>query len=290
MGVKKRTSWWIIVLMVLLSIGFVYPLYYVTILSFNDAFDSYRGGVYLYPRVPTLENYRIVLTNPLLLNSYMITIGRVLIMAAVVPCLCSLYAYALTQRRLIWRRFFGIYIIIPMYIQGGLIPFYFILLRLRLVDTFFVYLVPYMMVPFFILVFRSYFQSLPSSFREAGIIDGASEFGVFIRLIAPVSIPVFAVICLFTAVRDWNDWFVGQAFVTDSRLWPLQTILLQILRSQEMRYAGLSSDNIAQSQGRVTPESVRMTMIVVAVVPILMVYPFLQRYFIHGIMIGSVKE
>jgi putative aldouronate transport system permease protein len=290
MGLKKRTSPWITVFMVFLSILFVYPFYYILVLSFNEAYDSYRGGIYLWPRVWTLENYRIVLTNPFLANAYLITIMRVVLMTVLVSFLCSLYGYALIHREMIWRRFFAIFIIVPMYVGGGIIPFYFVLQSLRLIDSFFVYIIPYLFVPFYILLFRSYFQDFAPSMREAGIIDGCSEYRIFLHLILPVSIPVMAVVGLFTAVNNWNEWFVGQAFVTKSELWPLQTIMLQILRSQEMRFSGLTSESVAQSQGRVTPESVRITMIVVSVAPVLMVYPFLQRYFIHGIMIGAIKE
>lgn len=290
MKTGKRTNPIIAVLMAALSVAFVYPFYYVLILSFNDAFDSYKGGIYLWPRAFTLDNYKVVFTNPYLMNGYLITVSRVAIMMVAVTFLCSLYAYALIQRNLIFRKFFGVYIIIPMYISGGLIPFYYILRVLHLVDSYLVYIIPYLFVPFYILLFRSYFQEGAPSLREAGIIDGCTEFGAFIRLIFPTSVPVIAVVALFTGVGNWNEWFVGQAFVTDNRLWPLQTIMLQILKSQELKFAGLTSSSIAEAQGRITPESVRLAMIIICVAPILAIYPFLQKYFIHGIMIGAVKE
>lgn len=286
---KKKTKPWIVILMILLAFIFYYPFHYVMVLAFNDAYDSYRGGLYFWPRIFTLENFKVLFTGGYLSNAFKITLARVGIMAVAVPFLCAMYGYALTFRQLVWRKFFSLYIIIPMYVSGGVIPFYTVLRNLHLTDTFMVYIIPYLMTPFYILLFRSYFQDSAHALREAAIIDGASEFGTFIRIIIPISVPVVAVVALYSAVASWNEWYVGQAFVTRSELWPLQTVMLQVLKSQEMKFAGLSS-SIVDKQSKITPEAVRMAMIVVCVVPILCVYPFLQRYFIHGIMIGAVKE
>lgn len=275
--------------MILLAILFYYPFHYVLVHAFNDAYDAYKGGLFLWPRKFTFENFKVLFNNPYLFRSFGVTLARVAIMVIAVPFLCAMYGYGLTFRGLIWKRFFSLYIIVPMYVSGGVIPFYTVLRKLSLLDTFWVYIIPYLMVPFYILLFRSYFQDHAHALREAAIIDGASEFGTYMKIILPISVPVIAVVALYSAVGNWNEWYVGQAFVTRSELWPLQTVMLQIIKSQEMKFAGLSS-SIVDKQSKVTPEAVRMAMIVVCVVPILFVYPFLQRYFIHGIMIGAVKE
>ena len=289
MDLKKKTHPLLIAGMILLAFVFYFPFHYVLVLAFNDAYDAYRGGLWLFPRAFTADNFKVLFNNPYLFRSFGVTIARVGIMAVIVPFLCAMYGYALTFRELIWRKFFSLYIIIPMYISGGVIPFYTVLRKLHLVDTFLVFIIPYMMIPFYILLFRSYFQDHVHSLREAAIMDGATEFGTFLRIVLPISVPVIAVVALYSAVSNWNEWYVGQAFVTRSELWPLQTVMLQVIKSQEMKFAGLSS-SIVNKQSKVTPEAVRMAMIVVCVVPILFVYPFLQRYFIHGIMIGAVKE
>lgn len=286
---KKKTHPLIIALMIVLAFTFYYPFHYILVLSFNDAYDAYKGGLWLLPREFTIENFKVLFNNPYLFQSFGITVARVLIMAVIVPFLCSMYGYGLTFRQLIGRKFFSLYIIIPMYVSGGVIPFYTVLRKLHLVDTFMVFIIPYMMVPFYILLFRSYFQDRVDVLREAAIVDGATQFRIYTSIVIPTSLPVVAVVALYTAVANWNEWYVGQAFVTRSELWPLQTVMLQVIKSQQMKFAGLSS-SIIDKQSKVTPEAVRMAMIVTCVVPILCIYPFLQRYFIHGIMIGAVKE
>jgi putative aldouronate transport system permease protein len=291
MSKRKRTPLSIVILMLLFSFTCIYPFYYVLILSFNDAIDANLGGIYFWPRVFTMANYEQVFKNPYLLNSFRISVLRVCIATIIVPILNSLYGYALIKRDLMGRRFFNILPIIPMYVSGGLIPYFFVLKELRLIDTFSVYIIPVLYVPFNILVFRSFFQDLPSSLREAAIIDGCSEFNVYSKIIFPLSLPVMATIALFTAVGHWNDWYVAQAFVTNPDKWPLQTILLQIIRSQNISFGGMTIDDVVEiSKRRVTPESIKLTMIIVCTVPILVLYPFLQKYFIKGVMIGAVKE
>jgi putative aldouronate transport system permease protein len=250
-----------------------------------------RGGIFLWPRVLSFDNYKLVFENKFLLNSFKITLERVVIMMLAVPFLNGLYGYAIAKQDLIGRKFFSMLLIIPMYISGGIIPFFFIINSLGLYNKFWVFIIPYLYVPFNMLLFRSFFQEQSPSLRESAIIDGANEFQVYTRIIFPLSIPVFAAVALFTAVGNWNEWFVGQAFVNDSNLWPLPTIMLQILRTQDLQYAGMNMTDVVDSAvNRVTPESVRLAMIIIVTIPIMLVYPFLQKYFIHGIMIGAVKE
>ena len=288
---KARTNIFVAIFMVIFTLACVYPFYYIIILSFNDSIDSSRGGIYLWVRDFTLANYKIVFQNQYLLNSFYVSITRVLIMGVAVPLVCSFYGYAVSKTDLVGRKFFSSAIIIPMYIGGGLIPFYFVLRALRLYNTFAVYIIPYLFTPFYVLLFRSYFQDISLSLREAAIIDGAGEGLIFFKIIIPVSIPVFTAVALFTAVGNWNEWMIGQLFISDSKLYPMATILLQILRTQSLSFIGMSvQQNLVEtSMRKVTPESVRLAMIVVVTAPILLVYPFLQKYFMHGIMIGAVK-
>lgn len=290
-GRRRHTNVFIIIFMLLLSFCCFYPFYYVLVLSLNDATDAFKGGLYFWPRVWTLANYEVVFSNKYLLNSAVITVARVVIMTVLVPLNCSLYGYALSHRPLVGRKIFSLILIPPMYIGGGVIPFYYVLRMLKLYNTFWVYIVPYTFSAFNVLLFRSYFQNISSALREAAIIDGAGEGSVFFRIIFPISMPVFAAVALFAAVGNWNEWMVGQIFVAKAELYPLPTILLQILKSQNATITGINIADVVQSTTkRTTPEAVRYAMIVVVTVPILMVYPFLQKYFIHGIMVGAVKE
>lgn len=290
-GRRKRTHPLLIVFMVLFSFCCLYPFYYIMVLSFNDATDAFKGGLYFWPRVWTLANYEMVFQNKYLLNSFVITVVRVVLMAFLVPANCALYGYAIAHKPLVGRKFFSALLIIPMYVGGGIIPFYYVLRMLKLYNSFWVYIIPYTFGSFNVLLFRSYFQDISPALREAAIIDGAKEGTVFLRIIVPVSIPVFAAVALFAAVGNWNEWMVGQIFVSKPELYPLPTILLQILKSQNSTLSGVSVlQMIENTTKRTTPESVRYAMIVIVTMPILVVYPFLQKYFIHGIMIGAVKE
>lgn len=289
---KKHTNPLIIVLMLILVFVCIYPFYYIIVLSLNDATDAMGGGIYWWPRKFSLKSYETVFQNQYLMNSFFISVARVLIMSVLVPLVTSLYAYGITQVTLPGRKFFRYYLVAPMYIGGGIIPFYLLLRAMHLTDTFWVYIIPYMFSAGNVLLFRSFFSGIPTSLRESALIDGANDLIVFFRIIFPLSIPSFAAVALFTAVGQWNEWQVGQLFVADSSLYPMATILLQIIRNASA--GDISNVNVSALIGstseRVTPESIRYAMIVITTLPILIVYPFLQKYFIHGIMIGSVKE
>ena len=288
---NAHTNRVLVFFMLVFSFCCVYPFYYVMVLSFNDATDAFKGGIYFWPRVWSLANYEAVFRNQYLINAFFITVARVAIMTVLVPLVCSLYGYSIAYRELLGRKFFSSILIVPMYIGGGIIPFFFVLRALHLYNTFFVYIIPYTFSSFNVLLFRSYFQEISPSLRESAIIDGAHEGRVFFEIVFPIAIPVFAAVALFAAVGNWNEWMVGQIFVTDNQLVPLPTILLQIIRSQDSSMTGMSIQQIVESTTkRTTPEAIRYAMIVVVTLPILVVYPFLQKYFIHGIMIGAVKE
>ena len=291
---KKNTNPVIILFMVLFSFMCVYPFWYIMVLSFNDATDAFRGGIYFWPRRFSLANFATVFRNQYLTGSFMISVARVLIMAVAVPLIASLYAYALSQMELVGWKFFRWILIVPMYIGGGVIPFYILLRNLNLLNTFLVYIIPFLFGSFNVLLFRSYFSNLSASLRESAILDGANEIQVYFRIVVPISIPVFAAVSLFTGVGNWNDWSTGQLYVSDTRLYPIATILLQIIRSTNAGAVDGGANVVQQilenTTMRVTTESVRYAMIVVATVPILLIYPLLQKYFIHGIMIGAVKE
>lgn len=289
---RKHTHPLIICFIILFSFICIYPFYYILVLSFNDATDAMAGGIYFWPRVFSLASYKAVFRNKYLINSFFVSVARVVIMAVLVPLICALYAYAISQASLPGRKFFRYILVVPMYIGGGVIPFYLLLRELHLTDTFWVYIFPYIFSAFNVLLFRSFFDGIPASLRESALMDGANDVVVFFKIIFPLSLPAFAAVALFTAVGNWNEWSVGQLFVADSNLYPLATVLLQIIRSSSGGdVSGISvSQLLGSTSERITQESVRYAMIVVTTVPILAVYPFLQKYFIHGIMIGSVKE
>jgi putative aldouronate transport system permease protein len=278
--------------LILFSFLCVYPFVYVLALSFNEGLDAQRGGIFFYPRVFSLENYVTIFKNPDLVNSYWITIYRVVVGTVVSLGLTAVTSFALSRDTLPFRRTFNWIIFIPMYFSGGLIPYYIVLNNLGLTNNLLVYVVPLLMSSFNIILMRTFMKSLPESLFESARLDGASEFQLFRRIAFPLSGPVLATIALFTAVMHWNDWYTGMVFVFEKTLWPASTLLLNILRSSEIANyvnpkmfmgAGLARKHV------VTPESLKMAMLITTTAPVLVIYPFLQRYFVKGVMIGSLK-
>jgi len=289
--------------LIILTISVLYPFINALAISFNHASDSMRGGIYLWPRVPTLESYERVFTNPRIWNAYFITISRTSLGTVSALFVTSLIAFALSNKKLVGRRFYSLFCIIPMYFGGGLIPYYMLIRNLQLMNTFWVYVIPNLVGLFNVILMRTFFQEIPESIKESAHIDGANHITVYFKIILPISTPILATIALFIGVFHWNSWFDGTYFVTLQELKPMQNILLQVVN--EAAYAeriaalsggaGAGASSAASAMGAlargrpVNVRSITMATMFVTIFPVLIVYPFLQRFFVKGIMIGSVK-
>lgn len=265
-----------------------FPFFNVVVYSFNDSIDAIRGGLYFWPRVFSTDSYRLLLADPRIFQAYRVTITRTVLGVVSSVFLNALFAYAYAQKDLIGKTFIKWMIIIPLYFSGGMIPLFIVLRNLGLVNKIATYIVPYIYGSYMIIIFYTFFRRLPKSLEEAAMIDGAGYGRVFLYIILPISKPVMAYIALFQALWHWNDWFVGATYVFSQDLMPIQTLLLNMIQSRAADTfkdpALLLNDEVA-----VTSQSLQMAMIVIATVPILMVYPFLQKYFVKGIMLGSIK-
>lgn len=295
---KKKTAEDIIVdLVVYISLIFVgivtlYPFLNVLAISFNDALDTVRGGIYIWPRKWTLKNYEIIVSNPQIYNAALISVART-VLGTVLGIICTMFvAYPLSRKDFVLRRPFSAIMVLTMYFGAGLIPTYLLYRSLGLLNTFWVYIVPALLGMFNVVVVRSYIESLPSSLIESAKIDGASEFRILWQIIFPLTLPAVATIALFIGVGHWNSWF--DVYIFNSQRPDLSTLqyeLQKILASVSMQ-VGRNPDYqmgaMAETQ-QVTPNSVRASMTIVATAPIIMVYPFLQRYFVKGLTLGSVK-
>ncbi|GHU74752.1 maltose ABC transporter permease [Clostridia bacterium] len=262
-------------------------------MAFNDSLDNRTVSFILFPRKPTLANFAEVFKKYDILRAYGITIFRTVIGAGLSVLLNAMYAYALRKHDLIGRKWIMWFTVIPMYFGAGLIPFYTVLRALSLTNTVWVYILPYAIAPFYIIVYRTFFAGVPDSIEESARLDGAGVFRSFFSIMLPLSLPVVATIALFAAVSQWNDWFVGNTFVFSDKLWPMQTLLRYILNISQTKELSSSLDTaaiISSGGSMIAAESIKMSMIVLTVVPILCVYPFLQRYFVTGIAVGSLKE
>jgi putative aldouronate transport system permease protein len=224
-------------------------------------------------------------------NAFLISVARTVITTVLNVFFSGLLAYVLSHKDFVFRRFLTIFMVMTMYINAGLIPQYFLYRSLGLIDSFWVYVLPALVGAFNVIVIRTYINSLPASLTESAKIDGASEMKIYFNIIIPMCLPVLATVALWVAVGSWNSWFDSFIFAPKQELSTLQYEMMKIL-SSSMQQGVRQPDYLQQSQQQrsmVTPNSLRAAMTMVATVPILIVYPFLQKYFVT-VNIGSVKE
>ncbi|WP_308639859.1 carbohydrate ABC transporter permease [Paenibacillus silvisoli] len=278
------------ILLSLLGIMTLYPFLNLLALSFNDSLDSLKGGVHILPRAFTLENYATMFQNTQLYGAALRSLARTLIGTGLGIFCTALFAYALSRKEFVFRRGFNLILVVTLYVNGGIIPIYLTIKNLHLTNSFFVYLLPLLINGFYIMIMRSSFEQLPAGLTESAKIDGASDFQTLFRIIIPISLPVIATITLFIAVMHWNSWFDNYLYNSrDQKLALLQYELMKILLNSVGQQS--SQTHVDENTVKIiSPESIRATMTIIVTVPILLIYPFLQRYFIKGITIGAIKE
>lgn len=281
----------IVFFMCIIVLVMVYPLWNTLITSFNEARDSMKGSLYLWPRKWTLFNYQSVFKTDKIYNAFVVSVARTLITTAIGVFLSGLFAYVLSRKEFVFRKFLTTVMVMTMYINAGLIPQYFLYRSLGLINNFWVYVLPGLIGAFNVVVIRTYINALPTSLVESAKIDGATELRVYFNIIFPLCLPVLATVALWIAVGSWNSWFDSFIFAPKQELSTLQYEMMKIL-SSSMQSGVRQPDYLAEShasRSSVTPNSLRAAMTMVATVPILLVYPFLQKYFVT-VNIGSVKE
>lgn len=283
----------IVFFMLLVIIAMLYPMWNTLAVSLNDARDSIKGGIYLWPRKWSLYNYQSIFKTDKVFNAFLISVARTIITTILNVFFSGLLAYVLSHREFVLKRFTTVFMLMTMYINAGLIPQYFLYRNLGLNNTFWVYILPAMVGAFNVIVIRTYINSLPPSLAESAKIDGASEMKIYFYVIFPMCLPVLATVALWVAVGAWNDWFTSYIFAPKQSLSTLQYEMMKIISSSMQQGAAQTPDYLQQSKSQqssmVTPNSLRAAMTIVATVPILVVYPFLQKYFVT-VNIGSVKE
>lgn len=285
-GIYSTIIGLILVVFVIITL---YPILNTLAISFNDAIDSLRGGIYLLPRKWSLENYRTVLHKNSITTGLYVSIARTVVAVFLQLSTTALLSFILSRKNFIFRRQLSFVYVLTMYINGGLIPTFLLYKNLGLTNNFWVYILPGMVSAFNMLVIRTYMNGLPESLEESAKIDGAGYLKIFIKIIVPLCKPVFATIALFIAVGQWNSWFDTMLYNRMSEhLTTLQYELMKLLSS----VSKLSGNaNTAQySTAQVTTTSVRAAATILTCLPIVALYPFLQRYFIAGLTIGGVKE
>ena len=284
-----------IVLMVVLGLIMIFPYLNVLAKSFNDAADSARGGITFFPRVFTIENFKTIFADSTTISALIVSIARVLIAVVLSLLVQFSAAYALSKQNFPGKKFFVTLYMIPMFIAAGQVPLYVIITRLNLLNTFWVYILPFLFSFYNIVIIRTFIQStIPISIEESALIDGANEIIMFFKLILPLSKPILATIALWVMVQHWNDWTATLYYIRKQDLFTLQYIMMQLVketdRLQKMQQAAIEAGMpVEEIKSKISSESLIAAQVIVTTVPIICVYPFLQKYFVKGIMMGSVK-
>lgn len=285
----------LVVIMTVVFISTLYPFLNSLAISLNNASDTMLGGITVYPRKPTIDNYKNIFTNPTIWRAYFITFARTIIGMIGGLLVTGSCAFALSRKALVGRRIYTIICLIPMYFGGGLIPTYFLIKTMGLTNTFWVYIIPMLMNVWNLILMRSYFSGVADALEESALIDGANYYRIFFQIYWPVSTPIIATIALYFAVQHWNDWYTTFVYVQNNDLRPMTSVLLSIINeasfAERMAAQGADASAIGNAmQGKsVNVRSITMATMITSIVPIVIIYPFLQRFFIKGIMIGSVK-
>ncbi len=279
-------------LMVLLVLVTLYPFLYVLAVSLNDPFDAIKGGITIFPRVFTLDNYREIFNYPLIGQAALISILRTVIGTIVSVLSTAIVAYVLSRKDFFANKFITILFLITMYVGGGLVPEYLLIRGLGLMNKFLVYILPGLLNPFNIILVRAYIDQLPMELQESAMIDGANDLIIFFKVVFPLCLPVLATIALFVAVGHWNAWFDTYLYCGGNKAlttlqYELQKILANAAASSTIDYYSILDPTKTM---RVTPQSLRMAMTIITTLPIVFVYPFLQKYFIKGMTLGAVKS
>lgn len=279
------------IIMTLIGIITLYPLWHVFMSSISDPTILYADrGLYFWPKgQPSLQGYALVFENPNIVSGFLNTAFYLVVGTILSMFFTIMAAYVLSRKNLYWNKLVMKMIIVTMYFQGGLIPFYIQVMNLGLLDSRWSIILPILINTWNLIVFRTAFAAVPEALIESAKIDGANDWIVVWKIAVPLVKATLSVIALFYAVRYWNEWFNPSMFLNDKTKWPIQLVLREILLKNDT-----SSMTQLGSVGQSGQERYRMLVkyctIIVSTVPILVVYPFVQKYFVSGVMIGSVKE
>ena len=288
---RRKTSIWdklFVICNTLFMIAFViitlYPVLNTLAISFNDGTDALRGGIYLIPRKFTLKNYITVLQKNNLITGAYITVARTVIGTALSLVANAILAFIVSRKRFLFKKQLSLFWVITMYVNGGMIPTFLLYKGMGLTNSFWVYVIPGMISAFNMLVIRTYMNGIPDSMEESAQLDGAGYTTIFVKIISPLCKPVYATVALFVAVGQWNSWFDAMLYNRMSdNLTTLQYELMKLLSS--VTNQGTSAEVMKNASGAVTPASVRAAATILTMLPIVCLYPFLQRYFVTGLTI-----
>lgn len=263
------------------------PLWNVIISSFSSSKALAEGGFIFWPSELSLENYRAVFRDDSIGQSFFISIAKTVVGVVTHVLFCAMVAYGLSKNNVRGRKFYVTMGVITMFFSGGMIPTYLLIKSLGLLNSFWVYIIPALLSFYDVIILMNFFRNVPSSLEESAKIDGAGDWRVFLSIFIPLSMPAMATIAMFNGVSQWNDFMTTKLYITNEALYPLQMKLYEIIvQSQTQSMQNIGGSVIIET----TTKGVQLATIVITTLPIVVIYPLLQRYFISGMMLGAVKE
>ncbi|MGG3309522.1 carbohydrate ABC transporter permease [Paenibacillus sp. 2KB_20] len=275
-----------IILLVTFTIIIVVPLWNVVVSSFSSGRSLAEGGFIFWPSEFSLENYQAVFRDANIWNAFFISVAKTVIGVITHVFFCAMVGYGLSKKYVRGRKFYVAMGVVTMFFSGGMIPTYLLIKDLGLLNSFWVYIIPALLSFYDVIILMNFFRNVPDSLEESAKIDGGGDWRIFLSIFIPLSMPAMATIALFNGVGQWNDFMTTKLYITDQALYPLQMMLYEIIVQSQTQ----SMQNIGSVAIQTTTKGVQLATIVVTTLPIVVMYPILQRYFISGMMLGAVKE
>lgn len=272
----------------LFGLATMFPIYYVFVMSVTPYSEVLKnGGFVLYPTQITLEAYKNIFSSPVIPQALKITVTVTLVGTLLNLLITTLLAYPLSKRFLPGRNFFLMAIVFTMLFSGGLIPLYLVVRATGLMDSIWALIIPGLVSTFNLLIMKTYFENLPAEVEEAAKVDGCGDIQTLFRIVLPLSVPILATLGLFYGVGHWNAYFSGIMYLNDKTLFPIQVVLRNMIQTPDIsQELAISNPMLMQT---LPPETIKMATVVVAILPVLLIYPFLQKYFIKGMLLGAIK-
>ena len=286
LGKNTWVDYIIIAFLIIFAFCAFYPMWYVIAGSFSNGNDYMRGGVYFWPRMFTFANYSVVFYDDRVWLATLVTVVRCMVGPTLNVFLTSLVAYGMSRRELYFKKFFNGMFLFTMFFSGGTIPYYLLCKILGLLNTFWMYVIPGMLNVYNMILIRSFFNGSPEELHEAAVMDGASEFRIYFTIAIPLCMPILMTIFMWGLIGHWSDYITSMYYVpTNTKLHTLQYVLMKIIQAGDITI----SDVPGLSKGETTGETISYAAMVFGTIPMLIAYPFLQKYFTKGLVLGSVK-
>lgn len=276
-------------LMLLLCVIMLYPYLNQVAISFNDGLDAMMGGITIFPRKFTLANYKAVFASKSVINGAYISVTKTVLSTLLGLVVLFTSAYGITRSNLPYKRGLTLFLMIPSYVSAGVIPTYMTFRYLGMINNYLIYILPACYSFYNMVIIRSFLQELPASIEESAKLDGANDIQIMYKIALPLSKPVMATIALWLAVGSWNSWMDTLMYITDRSLYSLTYVMMQLIKESSLAQQMANESNAAATQATPTPDTVKAATLIVTTIPIIMVYPFLQKYFIKGVTLGAVK-